>query len=152
MAIFNVLNHKYYDPTNYQTMFTINERSQTVDDMVQVTEDKLAVLLANKVAIHSLVDGSLLLSRRGFNFNKLFNTGNKFVIVGFAVRYNDKRLLVINLEDMQCNEMKVEAKVTNLVHLENGTLIFGGENTSTWKADCWPFERFTGNKSFNEKA
>jgi hypothetical protein len=122
----------------------------------QVAEDKLAVMFSESVCIYSLVDGSLLFSKDVANATKLICCDNKFVFVYSKFgnyREEEHKLLVINLSNgMQCDELSVDDFVLSVAYLENGTLIVGGYEPSTWKADCWPFERIEGRRAFRDEA
>jgi hypothetical protein len=112
--------------------------NKNLRELAQVAEDKLAAVFNDRVCIYSLAGGSLLVSKTFPKrcHRKILYMENKYVIVYSKVLpFRHTRLLVIDLNELKCEEMEIAEKATSLVYLENGTLIFASKNPSTWKAD-----------------
>ena len=135
---------KYFDSDKHRVLVTITGgQNRIIEDVAQVTEDKLAVLYRMKVCIYNIADGKQLFSKELKKLHKLMGIKNKYVIVYFTVgAHQDKehKLMLIDINDYSTKEIKIEGKVNTAAYLESGFLILGGEKITVLRTDKSSFD------------
>jgi len=124
--------------------------NRIVEDFVQVSASKLAVMYRSKVCVYGIGDGTELFCREIQKLDKIFAIANRYLLVCFdsgANRLSRPQISVIDTNDYSGFDLIVEEKVNSAIYLDSGSLILGESSLTCWSTWETPFTKIASQSS-----